>query len=45
MSSNENSIDAMSEEKFELMKPLLDHMTSYESCTGMSNHAVLVCRK
>ncbi len=32
-------------EKFELLKPLLDEMTSYASCTGMSNHAVLVCRK
>ena len=33
------------DEKFELLKPLLDQMASYGSCTGMSNHAVLVCRK
>lgn len=38
-------IDAMSDERFELMKPLLDQMSSYESCTGLSNHAVLICRK
>lgn len=38
-------IESMSVEKFELMKPLLDQMTSYESCTGMSNHAVLICEK
>lgn len=38
-------IEAMGKEKFEIMKPLLDEMTSYDSCTGMSNHAVLICRK
>lgn len=38
-------VETMSEERFETMKPLLDQMTSYESCTGMSNHAVLICRK
>ncbi|SCH41077.1 Uncharacterized methyltransferase ycgJ [uncultured Ruminococcus sp.] len=38
-------VDAMNDEKFELLKPLLDEMASYASCTGMSNHAVLVCRK
>lgn len=38
-------VDTMSDEKFELMKPLLDQMANFESCTGMSNHAVLVCRK
>jgi len=38
-------VDEMSDERFELMKPVYDQMTSYESCTGMSNHALLVCRK
>ena len=38
-------IDTMDNEKFEIMKPLLDEMASYTSCTGMSNHAVLVCQK
>lgn len=40
-----NVINGMSDEKFELLKPLLDQMTSYESCTGMSNHAILICKK
>ena len=40
-----NIVDSMSKEEFELMRPLYDQMTSYESCTGMSNHALLVCRK
>lgn len=38
-------VESMSDEKFEVLKPLLEQMTSYESCTGMSNHAVLICRK
>lgn len=38
-------IDQMDDAKFEEMKPLLDCMASHESCTGMSNHAVLVCQK
>lgn len=38
-------VEAMSDERFEIMKPLLDQMASYESCTGMSNHAVLICRR
>lgn len=38
-------VDSMTDERFELMKPLYDRMTSHESCTGMSNHALLVCRK
>ena len=39
-----NIVDSMNDEQFELMRPLYDQMTSYESCTGMSNHALLVCR-
>lgn len=40
-----NIVDPMSDEQFEIMRPLYDQMTSHESCTGMSNHALLVCRK
>lgn len=38
-------VDSMSDEQFEIMRPLYDQMTSHESCAGMSNHALLVCRK
>lgn len=37
--------DAMDDEKFGLFLELYDQMTSHESCTGMGNHALLVCRK
>jgi len=40
-----NVVDSMSDEQFEIMRPLYDQMTSHESCTGMSNHALLICRK
>jgi len=38
-------VNEMNDEKFTLLKPLYDQMTSHESCTGMSNHALLICRK
>ena len=38
-------VDRASDEKFELIKPLYDQMAFHESCTGMSNHALLICRK
>ncbi len=38
-------VNDMSDEKFELLKPLYDEMTSRESCTGMSNHALMICKK
>lgn len=38
-------VNNMTEERFEIMRPLYDQMTSHESCTGMSNHALLVCKK
>jgi len=38
-------VDNMDEEKFELFMELSDEMVKYESCTGMSNHALLICRK
>ncbi len=37
--------DAMDDEKFGLFLELYDQMTSHESCTGMSNHALLICTK
>ena len=37
-----SAVEAMDDEKFELMRPLLDSMADSESCTGMSNHALLV---
>lgn len=40
-----NIVDSMNDEQFEIMRPLYDQMTSHESCTGMSNHALLICRK
>ena len=38
-------INDVSEDKFELFRPLYDKMTSSESCTGMSAHGLLICRK
>lgn len=38
-------VNSMSDERFEVMRPLYDQMTSHESCTGMSNHALLICNK
>lgn len=38
-------VNNMTNEQFEIMKPLYDQMTSHESCTGMSNHALLICKR
>ena len=38
-------VNDMDDERFELMKPVYDQMTSYDSCTGMSDHALMVCKK
>lgn len=38
-------VNNMTNEQFEVMKPLYDQMVSHESCTGMSNHALLICKK
>lgn len=38
-------VNNMTDERFEVMRPLYDQMTSHESCTGMGNHALLICRK
>lgn len=38
-------VNSMTDERFEVMRPLYDQMTTHESCTGMSNHALMLCRK
>lgn len=38
-------VDQMDDEKFEIYMELADEMVKYESCTGMSNHALLICRR
>jgi ubiquinone/menaquinone biosynthesis C-methylase UbiE len=38
-------VNNMTDEQFEVMRPLYDKMASCESCTGMAGHALLVCRK
>ena len=38
-------IDQMDDATFEIYMELADEMAKYESCTGMSNHALLICRK
>ena len=39
------AIDGMSEEQFECYMELADKMHESDSCTGLSNHALLVCKK
>lgn len=39
------AIDAMSDEQFELYTELSDRMCDSHSCTGLANHALLICRK
>jgi len=38
-------VDRMDDEKFALYREIADEMFMHESCTGMSNHALLICRK
>jgi hypothetical protein len=38
-------VNDMTDERFELMKSVYDQMTSYESCTGMSDHAFVGMQK
>ena len=37
-------VNNMNDEKFALYMELADQMVNYESCTGMSNHALLICK-
>ena len=38
-------VNQMYDEKFKVFMELADEMVKHESCTGMSNHALLICRK
>jgi len=40
-----SAVDNMDNSKFALYMALADEMAKHESCTGMSNHALLICRK
>lgn len=42
---NAGLINGMSEAQFEAWMGLADFMCGSESCTGLSNHALLICRK
>lgn len=37
-------VNDMTDEQFEVMRPLYDQMASHESCTGMAGHALLICK-
>jgi 2-polyprenyl-3-methyl-5-hydroxy-6-metoxy-1,4-benzoquinol methylase len=41
----EGAVNTMSEEQFECWREISDRMSDSESCTGLSNHALLICRK
>lgn len=38
-------VNKMDDDKFALFMELADEMVKHESCTGMSNHALLICKK
>jgi len=38
-------IDQMDDDKFEIFMEIIDEMVKYESCTGMSEHSLLICKK
>ena len=42
---NENIINNMSGEKFEAWLELTDYMAESESCAGLANHSLLICKK
>ena len=42
---NESIINGMGPEQFEAWLELTDYMFESPSCTGLSNHTVLVCQK
>ena len=42
---NEKVINGMRDEQFEAWMELCDHMCDSETCSGLSNHALLICRK
>lgn len=42
---NASDINKMDDEKYRAWTEIMDYMFESKSCTGVSNHAVLVCRK
>lgn len=42
---NDNIINNMNDEKFEAWLELTDYMFENESCSGLANHSLLICRK
>lgn len=44
-SFNDIIVNEMTEEQFKAYMVLLDYMTESESCTGLSNHSLLICKK
>jgi len=40
-----NVIDNMPEERLDAWMELSDHMSESQSCVGLSNHALMICRK
>ncbi len=42
---NAADINAMTDDKYAAWKEIMDYMFQSKSCTGVSNHAVLICRK
>jgi ubiquinone/menaquinone biosynthesis C-methylase UbiE len=42
---SENTINEMDEEKYKCWLEFSDYMCQSESCTGLSNHALLICKK
>ena len=42
---NRDLINNMDDEKFESYLGFLEHVCNDESCTGLSNHSIIICRK
>ncbi len=41
----ECAVNAMNDEQFECWREISDRMSDSESCTGLSNHALLICKR
>lgn len=42
---NANQINCMDEEQYTCWLEIAEHMLKFPSCTGMANHALMICRK
>jgi len=42
---NSNQINSMDDEKYEYWLKYLEYLCESESCTGLSNHTLLICKK